>query len=452
LIGKWVAAIAALGNHIGSPLNAKRRQEDTGMAINGRPAPARERRIAAAMLAAAAGLLVAADAPTGGERGVYAFVLSNIYIANGGEADICPVPADGGLESFFHMLPPEEQAKYATPDKRPALEQLMNKHFGFRRVALRGGDRGGRVEKAVLPPGFDPDSAVTPELALEIGRLNNFPKGRGRLAYQKQTVAYSACTNPEDFPMLAKGFRTFEGKVATGINLDGKIRKADFSGTDGAAGVDNQLWRAMGCVKPFRENSDPKLAKKTFISARAPTIMELRGVNDLDNDPDVTVNIYAAADPVTRNARGDALARASFALDPDPALRATTRGRIANGELIAEPVDLRLNYKEQILDAPRHIRGTRIRARLKPDGSIEGGLYGYYTLASFYDSIEQMTQNGANLTGVSCPGVRQAIDRLADGYKDPATGRFTAISSAYHFFGVRAFVIAPETAGPESGS
>jgi hypothetical protein len=112
--------------------------------------------------------------------------------------------------------------------------------------------------------------------------------------------------------------------------------------------------------------------------------------------------------------------------------------------LETDPVDLRLNYKEQIIDAPREIRGARLRATLKPDGSIEGGFYGYYTVASFYDSIEQMTQNGANLTGVSCPGVLQAIDRLADGYRDPKSGRFTAISSAYHFFGVRAFVLPGE--------
>jgi hypothetical protein len=64
-----------------------------------------------------------------------------------------------------------------------------------------------------------------------------------------------------------------------------------------------------------------------------------------------------------------------------------------------------------------------------------------FTLASYRDSIEQMTQNGANLTGVSCPGVRQAIDRLADGYRNPQTGKYTAISSAYNFFGVHAFVI-----------
>lgn len=403
-------------------------------------------------LVAAATLLGAADSPTGGEQGVRAFVLSNIYIASSGDAGTCPQMADGGLETYYKLLPPEERAKYASakdPDKieqskRMLLEKDMNEHYGFRRVAIRGGSPGGAVPQAKLPEGFDPNAAPTPQDALAIGALNGFPKGRGRLAFSNLTVAYSSCTNPEDFPELARGFTTYDGKVAPGIDLDGKRSKDDFTGMDGAKGVDNQLWRAVGCVKPFREYGERKVAKKIFISARAPTIVELRGVDDPRNDNDVTVNVYAAADPVVRDGRGEALARASFALDPDKSLRSTTRGRIVDGVLTTDPVDLRLNYKEQIVDAPREFRGARIVARLLPDGSIEGSIYGYYTLESYWSSVEQMTQNGANLTEVSCAGIRQAIERFADGYRDPATGRYTAISSAFDFLGVRAFTIHPE--------
>ncbi len=396
-----------------------------------------QRLLAAGVMGAASVLLVAADAPTGGEPGTYAFVLSNIFMAGDGEADSCPVPADGDLDRYYKMLSPAEQAEYSTPDKRQALERKMNDHFGFRHLSLRG--QGASSVK--LPPGMDLRSTVNFEQALEIGRLNGFPKGRGRPAFQNTSVAYSACSNPTDFAILGEGFREFQGKVAAGIDLDGTAGKEDFTGPDGKSGVDNQLWRAVGCVKPFRESSDPKLAQKTFMSARAPTLIELKGVDSLRDDPDVTVNIYAAADPITRDARGGALARASFAIEDDPKLRATVKGRIVGGVLETGPVDLMLNYKEQIIDAPRDIRGARIRATFGPDGSIEGSLFGYYTLASYYASIEQMTQNGANLTGVSCPGVYQAVNRLADGYRDPKTGRHTAISTAYNFVGVRAFVI-----------
>ena len=403
---------------------------------------------AALALAAGACALIGADAPTGGEPGVRTFVLSNIYTASSGEAGTCTAVADGSLERYFKLLSPEERAKYADPKdpsqieqaKRGAIEGAMNRALGFRRVSIKGGGPGGPSGSAKLPPGLDPDK-VTPEQALEIGSLNGFPRDRGRLAFSNLTVAYSACTNPEDFPQLAENFETYDGAVAPGIDLDGKVGKEDFSGLDGTKGVDNQLWRAVGCVKPFREYGERKIAQKIMISARAPTLIELRGVDNDLNDPEVTVNIYAGADAVTRDGRGEPLARASFTLDPDTSFRASTRGRIVDGELIAEPVDVKLNYKEQIIDAPRVIRDARIRAKLAPDGKIEGSFYGYYTLDSYWRSIEQMTQNGANLTGVSCPGVRRALDQLADGYRDPRTGRFTAISSAFNFIGVRAFIV-----------
>lgn len=400
------------------------------------------RLLSAAGLLSAGEALVAADPPTGGERGVYAYVLSNIFIARaGGDADICSKLAEGDIDQFFSELPAEQKAKYAVPGrphvlaqgKRADIEEYMNQFYGFRRVFLSA--RAG----VKLPPGLTPGQVPSAEQALEIGALNGFPKGRGRLAFSDHMVVYSSCSNPEDFPSFGKLYQLYDGKVAAGINLDGKTGKDDFSGTDGGTGVDNQLWRAVGCIKPFRESSERANAKKTFMSARAPTLIEVRGVDSLADDPDVTVNIYPAADPLEANGRGEALAGLTFATDPDPKLRASVHGRIVNGVLTTDPVDIILNYKEQIVDAPRAFRAARIQAKLKPDG-IEGGIYGYYTLASYWASIEQMTQNGANLTGVSCPGVWRAINKLADGYRDPATGKFTAISSAYSFLGTRAFV------------
>lgn len=384
--------------------------------------------------------LIAADVPTGGEAGVYAFVLSNVYFAQAGEKDSCPVPDIGDLDRFYAMLSPAEQAKYAGKEKRQALEERMNEYFKFRRIFIRG-ERAANVK---FPPNFDPKAEPTQELAAEIGALNGLPKGTGRLAFQKREVVYSACSNPEDFPMLGKGFKTYDGKVAAGMNLDGKVGKSNFEGPDGEKGVDNALWRAVGCISAFRQDSEESLDRKTMSSLRAPTVIELRGVDNLQDDPDVTVTVLAVSEPLTRDGRGEPLARATFTPDPNPQLRSSVKGRIIGGVLTTDPVDAMLNYKEQIVDSPRHIRGARIRATFGPDGSIRGSIFGYHTLDSFYDWIEQMTQNGANLTHVSCPGVRRAIDRFADGYRDPRTGRFTAISSAYDFFGVRAFLAKPD--------
>src|SRR5437764_160495 len=95
--------------------------------------------VAVAAFALCAGL-ASADSPTGGDLGVRAYVLSNIYFGSPGESGVCKMISDGGLETYLKMLPPDQQAKYAAPDKRQALEKDMNVHFGFRRLMLWPGD------------------------------------------------------------------------------------------------------------------------------------------------------------------------------------------------------------------------------------------------------------------------------------------------------------------------
>ena len=384
---------------------------------------------------------MAVDTPTGGVPGVRAFVLTNIYFAGAPEAGVCNPVSAGNIEAFGATLPPREQAEFAGPERHAALGTKMAEDLGFRRISLSGKNQGGKASPAKLPADYKPGETLTTARARQIAALNGFPQGRGSAAFLNQVVAYDACTNPDDFPQLAKGFRPYDGNVAFGLDLNGKSERHGYSAPDGTHGVDNQLWRVIGCTKIFREQGDPKIAKDVFLSARAPTIIQLRGVDDLKNDPDVTVDIASSLDPVTRDGSKHALAYASYRLDPAPTFHATTHGRIVNGVLTTDPVNLHLRYKEQIIDASRHLIGARIRLAFQPDGSVEGGFYGYYALDSFYDSIEQMTVAGANVSGISCPAYRQAITRYADGARDPRTGHFTAISTAMQFFGVPAFVI-----------
>ena len=43
-----------------------------------------------------------------------------------------------------------------------------------------------------------------------------------------------------------------QGKTGIGLNLDGKIGPNDFTSPTGETGIDNQLYRAIGCVAGFR--------------------------------------------------------------------------------------------------------------------------------------------------------------------------------------------------------
>lgn len=386
----------------------------------------------------------AADAPTGGMPGTRAFVLSNVYVAAPAEPGACKELTQGGSEIFLKSLPPEQQAQFATPDKHNQLFGLMQVQLSFKWFAMV--PRGYMEQKDPNQPGWptleidgDPATATIDD----VRSLASIPSGKGAIVFNHHIVAYDSCTNPEDFPQLNQGFRPYDGKLAYGINLGSKKTKAQFRSPNGEKYVDNQLWRVTGCMKHFREFGDPENANHTLFSTAAPTLIEITGIDNELNDAKVSVTVYNSADVLQTDSRGRALPNASFSADSRPELIAHTHGKIVDGVLTTEPVDIRLRYKEQIIDNVRELRGARIQARLKPDGAIEGGFYGYYTLDSYYDSIRQMSQLGANLSSLSCPTIYSAIHQYADGYPDPKTKRNTAISSALNFVGVSAFVIRP---------
>jgi len=386
--------------------------------------------VCAALLLAACGdgtTAAATAVPTGGPPQLRGYVLNNVYVAAPPEEPgACPQLSRNAPELFRATLPAAEQARYAGIDQQEALFKRAAQHFGFLRTVVKP----------------DPETrAIGPQQIAAARAQLGLAEGKGGLNFLGKVVAYDSCTNPEDFPQLDAGLMPYAGSRAIGINLDGRADTGGFTSPGGEPGVDNSLWRMFGCIKGFRETGSPELAAKATFSARAPTLLEIGGVDDLRNDPEVEVAVYTGTTPLVTGANGTPLARASFDVDPDPRLQSRVRGRIADGVLTTEPFDLRLSFKEQIVDTVRELRGSRLRATLKPDGSIDGGIYGYYDIASAWDSIQQMTEAGAMFTGFSCPAVRSALQRHADGFPDPKTGRNTAISTALGFAGVRAHII-----------
>ena len=47
-------------------------------------------------------------------------------------------------------------------------------------------------------------------------------------------------------------FKEPQGTVSMGLNLDGKVGPNDFTSPEGEKGIDNQLYRVLGCVAHFR--------------------------------------------------------------------------------------------------------------------------------------------------------------------------------------------------------
>lgn len=382
----------------------------------------------ASLLTGAALLPAVDDDVPGGDPHVRAYVLPSMFLPTPEDPKACRRVSESAIDIFYRSLTAEERAR--TP--REMAGKLMAARLGFKMVSAGvGADTGAGARR------------LTPDELDRLRARNDIPAGKGAVVFLGQRFAYDSCTNPEDFPMLDSGNETYRGKVSEGLNLDGRVKSSDFVSPDGKEGVDNQLLRATGCNFSSRDFGDPKVATTVINAEAAPTLVVLRKVDDLTHDDDVEVEIYASADPLKINARGGALTWATLTPDSNPRWHVTVKGRIEGGVLTTDVTDIRLRAKEQIIDSTRVIRGARLQMRFKPDGGVEGGVYGYHTIDSLADIYVQSTQVGADLSKFSCPALMTAIRRAADGYPDPRTGRKTAISSALHFVGVPVFVGAP---------
>lgn len=374
--------------------------------------------IGPAALAVLAGVVASnAAAPTAQTR---SFVIGPMYMPSVEvEEKSCPAKPKSAVQAFRDSLPPEEQAKYEG-EKARGLGFLMAKTYGFKRGPA--------------------DPTLSQANIAEKRAQAGFPAGKGAISsYPQKHLAYDLCTNPDDFPQLAGGHQDYLGKVGYGINLDGKVDKNDLTGVDGEPGVDNAWYQAVGCANIARSLGDPKVGDNVIVSRQVPTLIEVTGIDDEQNDDDVTVNVYASARALDLDAVGKALAWASFTPIPDPHYTATAKGRIVKGVLLTDSFDVNLRMHESIIDSSRDLRGARIQATLKPDGSIEGGFYGYHTLASLEDAYAQASTIGSDM--ISCPAEIKSLRAHADGYRDPRTRRNTAISVALRFKAAPAFVV-----------
>jgi hypothetical protein len=386
-------------------------------------------------LAASAGLaLICGGTTSQGQAvsqrpGTYGYVLRTWYYPVEADSQTCPKQSIGALEMFEQSLSEAERAQFGGPSNREKLIKLMAERLGLKNMRLAGTMRAEKLDPAELE-----------RLRVQAG----IAPGKGALVSLGSRLAYDTCTNPEDFPQFARGNQEFLGSTSIGANLDGRVSKGDFTSPDGTRGVDNNLVRATGCNLGVKDYGDSKLAEKSLRSQTAPTVIELSGVDDFINDSDVTLRVYAAAQSVEVAANGDALPFASMDVDPDPRYSAEVKAAIRDGVLSTEPFAFTMRQKESVVETYNGFVDTRLSIRFSPDGSLIGEAFGYQTLDSLDYTYRHFSQAAADFSATSCPAMVAAIHSLADGSRDPRSGRFTAISSAYRFSAVPVFLIHPE--------
>ncbi|MCA0201819.1 MAG: hypothetical protein LCH56_13455 [Proteobacteria bacterium] len=249
-------------------------------------------------------------------------------------------------------------------------------------------------------------------------------------------------------------FKEAVGPVVPGVNLDGKIDADDFTNADGGKGIDNQFFRVIGCVSSYRDVAALMVTKWRVDNSFNRVVIELTDVDDLVNDPDVTVTTYRGLSPMLPDATGNGyMPGASQKLDMRFGKDFITsfKGKIVDGVLTTEPADYLMPYQALANISTQLFRGVKWDLRLTQDGA-EGYMGGYVDLESWHaQRQESISTHHQSYGQESSPTVYKALKRLADGYPD-AAGQNTAISSALHVRFTQVFIERPAKATAQAGS
>ncbi len=275
-----------------------------------------------------------------------------------------------------------------------------------------------------------------------------------RMAEQGGESICNIPTSYDDPPM-----RTIQSGTAYGRDLDGLVSHGsdaetcgtvDFTSPDGTPGVDNELYRVMGCIDSFRR--DPEFAGGamedyhigSYRDGETTTLMEIRGVDDRQNDDSVEIGVYASFEPTLFDSEKNGLPYASITVTDNKTWHSLGTGRIVDGELITDPFTLRTRLGWAGRPAEYLIYDTIIHLDLNEDGSAEGDLVGYFDLDhAYWNNFHDAAGALQVANGYTCPAVWTALQEHADGHYDEESGRCTAISTAMRIEAVPAFVIHP---------
>lgn len=260
---------------------------------------------------------------------------------------------------------------------------------------------------------------------------------------RQELETWHPTTEPDDFV-----FHEVEGRYSWGLDLDGEIGTSDFTHPDGTPGIDNEVYRAVGCIIGFRgpDGVEYIFQDKAIADRRYNRLMfEVTGVDSLVNDAEVTVTFYRGMDRLLTDASGqNIMPGGSQRIDTrwgKDLIRQTT-GKIVDSVLTTDPLpDLVIPWMNLNVPTHQYIRDMRLEVTLSPTGA-EGLVAGYADVDTWYKQLirNDSTHHLSNgqISGIS---LYKALRRLADAYPDPETGENTAISTALDAKFAQVFVV-----------
>lgn len=253
--------------------------------------------------------------------------------------------------------------------------------------------------------------------------------------------------------------RTVQSTTAYGRNLDNNISAGgevsscgavDFTSPDGRTGIDNQLYRVMGCIDSYRRDAEfaggamEDYHVGAYRDGEITTLMEVRGVDDLQNDDEIEIGVYSSHEPTSYDSKKEGIPSASLTISENTLWHNVAKGRIENGVIITEPFELRLKFGWVGRPAEYLIKDTQMHLTINEDGSLAGDLVGFFDLQHAYWSNFHDERGALQVAnGYTCSAVWESLQEHADGYPDAETGKCQAISTALRIEAVPAYVLMP---------
>ncbi len=301
----------------------------------------------------------------------------------------------------------------------------------------------------------------TPDGRLECPNgINNGPREEFKILYpedktwtmlesqlKRETEIWFPTTTPqEELP-----YHESIAKVSFGLDLNDKIDEDDYIDPDGNKGIDNQTQRAWGCTANYRSDSYNLGAFNNWRKyAYNIIVIELTDVDDLINDPDVTLTTYRGMDkPMTDATGATYLPGGTQRIDArfGKQFIQKFKAKIVDGVLTTEGADYVMpsaGMRHSVADVRYY--GTRWRLSLTSERA-NGFMGGYMDIGDWNAAANQSRSTHHQAYGqAATPSIYRAMVRNAD-YADPKTGEIIGISTAFKVGFTRVLVKHPTSEG-----
>jgi hypothetical protein len=285
------------------------------------------------------------------------------------------------------------------------------------------------------------------------GQFNNNREFRISSALRNRSFRKDIDTWVNPFTAPDPGMQEVTGKIGEGFNLDHNA-KTGFVSPAGEKGVDNNLYRVMGCGMAYR--GAPYSA---YLSVRGndkmleglyTIIIRISGNKDPMNDDDAVLEIGYSPDHVVKNSAGGAVPDYSFRIVKDAQytrIKATVRNGVVQTVQTPEIHMPSFSWFENNRGESIFQQGM-LRLVVNEDGTSTGLVGGYLDWRSFYgtDTFDTNSSAGTRETYYHENQIAKyyALKRNADGMRDPKTGQNMGISAAYRFTVQPAHVVDPD--------